>query len=54
MVHIIFVGFNGYEHHGKGLRYSGSDGDYHSIKIHKDDAKIFKKRMINRIKEWLS
>jgi hypothetical protein len=44
-------GLDGYKHHGKGLRYSGSDSSYHDIKIHKDDAKIFKERMMKDMEE---
>jgi hypothetical protein len=29
---------------GEGLRYTGSQADYHGIMIHKDDAPIFKER----------
>jgi hypothetical protein len=35
----------GYPNLGEGLRYTGNGGDYHSIRIHKDDAPIFKGRM---------
>lgn len=41
-------GIAGYPNLGEGLRYSGNSGDYHSIRIHKDDAPIFKKRLFER------
>jgi hypothetical protein len=39
-------GFHGYPKMKEGLRIIGkNDWDYHTLKIHKDDAKILKKRI---------
>ena len=45
------TGVAGYPNLGMGLRYIGDAGDYHSIRIHKDDAEIFRKRMEDHRRE---
>jgi hypothetical protein len=38
-------GIGGYPNLSEGLRVKGKVSDYHSLKIHKDDAVILKKRV---------
>jgi antitoxin component of MazEF toxin-antitoxin module len=44
------TGLAGYPNLGEGLRYTGNGGDYHPIRIHKDDAPVFKERLM-KLKE---
>lgn len=44
-------GIAGYPKLSNGLRIEGNLWDYHSLKIHKDDAMIFKERYEKWIKE---
>ena len=45
------TGSHGDANLGEGLRYIGSQADYHGIMIHKDDAKIFVKQYHKYMKE---
>ena len=48
------TGIMGYENLGIGLRFKNVDtGDYHDIKIHKDDAEIFEKRYRRHMRDLL-
>ena len=38
-------GLAGFPELGKGLRVTGNERNYHSLRIHKDDAVIFKERV---------
>jgi hypothetical protein len=44
-------GLKGYPNLGEGLRFTNDKtGSYHDIRIHKDDAQIFKERLENHRK----
>lgn len=43
----------GYDNLGKGLRFEGNTNSYHSLKIHKNDAGEFVKRVKDNIKKRL-
>jgi hypothetical protein len=42
--HYLCGDVDGYPNLGHGLRYTGKEGDYHSIMIDKQDAQVFEER----------